>query len=135
MELDSALGEFDGIRQRLATMCEENGGMKQIENMIDSLNRGFAALQHVVIQNEKAALLAAFYETCYRDNEIGLTRSEYGRFLDRLPRSQRARFEERGTFQELAGEDGVIDLQEFQELVDDIVTECDEQMVRLLGKH
>merc|ERR1712110_1037491 len=105
--------------------------------MIDSLNQGFDAMQQVVTNNEKAALLAAFYETAYKETNKfhTISEGEYHRFLDRLANHQRARFEKKGTFGELAGSDGVIDLQEFQQLVDEIVTECDVEMHRLVTQY
>lgn len=45
--------------------------------------------------------------------------------------TQRKRFEAKGTFEELAGKDGVIDVQEFQRLMDDILTEHDGELMRI----
>ena len=130
-EMNETVREFEDIRERLSSLCKENGEMTQIGDLIDSLNRDFDAMRLIVMHNEKAALLSAFYGTCYRDNEIGLSRSEYRRFLGGLSIAQRRRFQDRGTFEELAGEDCVIDLQEFQELVDRIITEYDEEVMRI----
>ena len=122
--------EFEEIRERLSSLCNENEEMTQIEDLIDSLNRDFDAMRLSVLDKEKTTLLLIFYETCYRDDEIGLSRSEYQRFLALLTRDTRRWFEDRGTFEELAGGDSVIGVQEFQELVDSIVTENDEELMR-----
>ena len=60
-----------------------------------------------------------------------MNRNEYKRFLGGLTKEQRRRFEEQGTFEELAGYDGIIDLFEFHELVDEVVTKYDEEAIKI----
>ena len=62
-----------------------------------------------------------YYEVCIRDGEAGLSKEEYNRFLGRLNRNTKQIFKEEGTFEEIAGEDHIIDLVEFEELLDKVI--------------
>ena len=132
-ELNSTMGEFDEIRQNLASLCADDGDMKELSEMVDGLNNGFVEMQNVILNNKKAALLAAYYKVSTRDGDAGLSEKEYKRFLAKLTIEQRQKFQDFGTFQEIAGDDDVIDLAEFQNVVDSIISECDEEMMKLMG--
>lgn len=132
-ELNSTMGQFDEIRQNLASLCSDDGDMKELSEMVDGLNNGFVEMQNVILNNKKAALLAAYYKVSTRDDEAGLSEKEYTRFLAKLTIEQRQKFKDHGTFQEIAGDDNIIDLAEFQNVVDTIISECDEEMMKLMG--
>merc|ERR1712154_621566 len=84
--LGDTLREYDDIRNKLSDLCKDNGDMKQVENMLDSLNNGYAAMCKLMIDNKKAALLASFYRVSTRedDDKNSLSQKEYQRFLAKL---------------------------------------------------
>lgn len=131
-QLKQRLQEFEGIRQHLSGICDEN---QDVHDLVDSLNEDIGALRLTVIHNEKTALLFGFYQQCYRgEQDRGLNRQEYKRFLSGFGVEQRGYFTEKGTFDKLAGDDGIIDMKEFQALVDEIITKYDEEMIRISSK-
>ena len=60
----------------------------------------------------------------------GLSEREYNRFKGRLDKETRVRFEKYGSFQNLAGSDGVIDLAEFSDLMEQILMDMEEASMR-----
>ena len=62
--------------------------------------------------------------------DTGLSKREYNRFKGRLDRETRERFEKHGSFESLAGSDGVIDLAEFSDLMEQILLDMEEQSMR-----
>ena len=60
----------------------------------------------------------------------GLSKREYNRFKGRLDKETRERFEKYGSFESLAGVDGVIDLAEFSDLMEQILLDMEEATMR-----
>ena len=135
-DLHSGLKDFDEIRASLAAMMDsdsDDGKLMTVSELVDSLNADYAEMAQLAVSNRKASLLVNFYDVSTRDDVQGVNEQEWTRFLWRLPIEQRKEFEAKGTFQQLSNGDGVLDLNDFQEVVDDIVAECDEQMVACYG--
>ena len=65
------------------------------------------------------------------DDTDGLTEDEYNHFISALPRNFQRRFESmKQSFDEIAGDDGVLDLEEFTKLCDQFaVAEAQNQVV------
>ena len=125
-ELKERFQKFEEVRQHLSGICDEN---KHVHDVVDSLNDQIDALRLIVIHNEKAALLSKFYGQWKQEN--GLNRQEYARFLSGLDKEQRTNFKEKWTFEQLAGDDEIIDIHEFQRVIDEIVGKYDEEAIRL----
>merc|ERR1711997_838315 len=87
-------------------------------------------MRKVVLENERAHLLTTFYECAFAaSSESGreaMGPNEYIKFEARLSKRQRARFAELGRFKELAGDDGKIDLNKFQDCLELVLEDVDE---------
>ena len=116
---------FDEIRRSLTLIYDED---KDISLMLDAVNDIFRETKETMIRNKKAALLAMYYDVQFRDGELGLSKKEYRRLLGRMSKSDAAFFEELGDFESLAGDDGIIDLVEFQELIERLINATQHEM-------
>eukprot|EP00485_Elphidium_margaritaceum_P009923 CAMPEP_0202688392 /NCGR_PEP_ID=MMETSP1385-20130828/3913_1 /ASSEMBLY_ACC=CAM_ASM_000861 /TAXON_ID=933848 /ORGANISM="Elphidium margaritaceum" /LENGTH=292 /DNA_ID=CAMNT_0049343359 /DNA_START=50 /DNA_END=928 /DNA_ORIENTATION=+ len=132
--MNEHLRQYDEIRAQLATMCEDGGDMEELTAMMDAVNGGVENMQRAVLQNRKAQLLSSYYEVCFRDDINGCSKQEWQRFLAKLTKDQRTQFEKKGTFEQLAGRDNIIDLQEFQGIVDEILAKCDDELMQLMRR-
>eukprot|EP01084_Bolivina_argentea_P154331 269051_1 len=130
-ELDEETKEFEGLVEELRNIAGDN---EDILALLDNTNKIFNDMRKVVLENERAHLLSTFYECAFRDDDNRMDKGEYERFLGRLSKRQREKFKELGTFEELAGDDGAIDLQEFQTMLEEILTEVDELLKQEFAK-
>ena len=80
-EMNKILEQFDQVRESLQAMCEKNGEMHHIGDLVDSLLLGCEEVREITTNNEKAALLSAFYGQCYRNEPGVLDKDEYKRFM------------------------------------------------------
>merc|ERR1712083_823486 len=115
--------EFEGLVEELKNIAGDN---EDILALLDNTNKICNDMRKVVLENERAHLLSTFYECAFRDDDNRMDKKEYERFLGRLSKKQREKFESLGTFEKLAGEDGHIDLQEFQDMLENVLREVDE---------
>lgn len=58
------------------------------------------------------------------DRDVGMSKYEFDRFMERLPPHCQARFKELGmTFESVAGSDNIIDFMEVEKMLDRLVQE------------
>merc|ERR1712013_687131 len=126
-ELDESLQQFDQLRKDLAEIAEKNEG---IGYLVDDINGQMDAMTEVISNNERASLLSIYYEVSTRDREEGLSESEYDRFLGRLNLKTKKYFEECGTFHDIAGDDDIIDLREFEALLDEVIGKQEQEFIK-----
>eukprot|EP01084_Bolivina_argentea_P152052 265299_1 len=122
--LDSTIGEFDSLRQELGKVCGKN---KKLNDMLDEINGQYNDLVSIIGANERAQLFSIYYEVSTKDKQQGLSQMEYERFLGRLNQSTKDFFEEQGTFHQLAGDDAIIDLTEFEQVLDVVIKKQEEE--------
>merc|ERR1712129_477726 len=122
-ELDKETQEFEGLVEELRNIAGDN---EDILALLDNTNKIFNDMRKVVLENERAHLLSTFYECAFRDDDNRMDEEEYRRFLGRLSKRQREKFKKLGDFKSLAGDDDHIDLQEFQDMLEEVLTEVDE---------
>ena len=76
-------------------------------------------MQESLIRHEKEILNKVYDHLEWKDDKDGLTKEEFDEFLAALPQSYRERFDEYGQkFEQMAGDDGILDYNEFTQLVD-----------------
>merc|ERR1719499_2667483 len=130
-ELDEEAKEFEGLVDELKAIAGDN---QDILDLLDNTNKIFNDMRKVVLENERAHLLSTFYECAFRDDDNRMDKLEYDRFLGRLSKKQREKFEKLGPFEQWAGEDGHIDLAEFQDLLNLVLREVDELLKEEFSK-
>merc|ERR1712154_24577 len=130
-ELDEETKEFEGLVEELRNIAGDN---EDILALLDNTNKIFNDMRKVVLENERAHLLSTFYECAFRDDDNRMDENEYKRFLGRLSKRQREKFKDLGSFKDLAGDDNHIDLQEFQTMLEEVLTEVDELLKQEFAK-
>jgi len=81
-----------------------------------------------LIKNEKAILNKVYEQFEMKDDKEDMTEQEFNDFMNALPGEYRKRFQALGkTFKELAGDDNLMQYEEFKTLVDSWADEVGNQ--------
>ena len=142
LDLETQLEHFDRLKREMRESIDVldrdigtgNTDVDNAEHYLDELNELIVEMKQIFIENEKAYLYELYYTMEYRDNEKGLNKREYERLLQRLPEKSRKLLVNNQTFEDIAGDDNVIDLQEFQQFVANYLSQLEQQPLNL-GKH
>ena len=130
IELEKNLEAFEQLRQDLEGVKDKN---KDILDMITEINQQYDDWQELAYENEKAHLLGIYFDCSLRDGQHGLTQDEYKRFLGRLNKRTKQEFEDQGGFQVMdKNDDGIVDLQEFQSMLDAVYESVNEDEMRFI---
>eukprot|EP00484_Ammonia_sp_Unknown_P030596 CAMPEP_0197048750 /NCGR_PEP_ID=MMETSP1384-20130603/24027_1 /TAXON_ID=29189 /ORGANISM="Ammonia sp." /LENGTH=327 /DNA_ID=CAMNT_0042480929 /DNA_START=65 /DNA_END=1048 /DNA_ORIENTATION=- len=124
--------QFEGLVGELKEISKEN---KDVVKILDDTNQIFADMRKVVLENERAHLLTAFYECAFRDDENAMSKKEYQSFLVRLTKKQRERFAQLGSFEDMADETGHIDVVKFQDILEKVLEDVDQLLREEFDKH
>merc|ERR1712129_317301 len=111
-ELEESLLQFEDLRKDLEGVLGQN---KAIAEMVTDINTSMDNMKEIIAENERASLRCIYYQVSTMDREDGLSEKEYQRFMGQLEIKTRKYFKACGTFDEISGEDDIIDLQEFEE--------------------
>ena len=125
--LQASLHEYDQLKQELEEICGDN---QDLNDMINDINGMCSGIKAAVVQNQRSHILQIYYSVQFKDKDQGLSKSEYKRFRAKLDKETRARFDKRGNFETLSGVDHVIDLAEFQDILEDILLEMEENLLK-----
>eukprot|EP00484_Ammonia_sp_Unknown_P017083 CAMPEP_0197024604 /NCGR_PEP_ID=MMETSP1384-20130603/5118_1 /TAXON_ID=29189 /ORGANISM="Ammonia sp." /LENGTH=243 /DNA_ID=CAMNT_0042453013 /DNA_START=115 /DNA_END=843 /DNA_ORIENTATION=- len=104
--LKSTLSQYDDLRNSLQDIC---GANEDLNKMLNEINDMYSGMEQTIIANTKAGILAAYYDAAFRDEEEGMNKQEYRRFLGRLDKKTREIFQSYGSFESIAGDDNLID--------------------------
>lgn len=126
-ELNDTMNQYDQLKKDLEEIAGDN---KDLNDMINQINGMYAGMKAAVVQNQRSSILDIFYDVQFKDKDSGLSSSEYKRFKSRLDKETRTRFEKYGSFEQLSGIDNVIDLAEFQDLLEQILLDMEEELLR-----
>merc|ERR1719433_1400798 len=103
---------FQEIDEKLKTLGDDN--IVGLENLREMSKNVMGSLKKELIQHQRDILRTTHEAFEFGDDNEGMNKEEYERFLKALPDDFRGRFESMGrTFEDIAGDDGVIDLDEF----------------------
>ena len=103
-------------------------------DVVTNLNGIYSDIHSIIIENEKTTLYEMYYDVELRDGMKGLTKREWNQLVSRLTVNQSKRFAKFGTFEEIAGNDGIMSFQEFQDLVKKMLQSYDKAIVRARSK-
>lgn len=129
--LKATLGQYDELKESLKEICGDN---QQLNDLINDVNEMYSSMKNTILSNTRAGILSAYYDAALKDDEEGMSPREYKRFLARLDKKTRSVFEGFGSFEQIAGEDGLIDLAEFQQLVDKLLAEQADELILEQGQ-
>jgi len=128
--LKDTLGQYDQLKNSLQEICGDN---QELNDLINDVNDMYSSMKQTILSNTRAGILAAYYSASLRDDEEGMSSKEYRRFKMGLDKETRAVFEGFGTFEEIAGDDEIIDLDEFQALVDKLLEQQGDQLMNAMS--
>lgn len=129
--LKATLGQYDELKESLKEICGDN---QQLNDLINDVNEMYSSMKNTILSNTRAGILSAYYDAALKDDEEGMSPREYKRFLARLDKKTRSVFEGFGSFEQIAGDDGLIDLAEFQQLVDKLLAEQADELILEQGQ-
>jgi hypothetical protein len=129
-DLEKQVEAFGPLLEQLGIIAKDS---EELAGIIDETNQIFSDTKRAMLQNERASLLNTYYQVCYLDRSDGMSAREYERFLGMLSEKHRAMFTKRGTFEDLAGEDGIMDANEFQVVLEHVLKDVEETLTIELG--
>eukprot|EP01083_Nonionella_stella_P039007 106076_1 len=124
--LKATLSQYDELKESLSEICGDN---QQLNDLINDVNDMYDSMKKTILSNTRAGILSAYYDAALKDDEEGMSEREYKRFLARLDKKTRAIFKTFGSFEQIAGTDGLIDLHEFQGLVDQLLSKQEDELI------
>lgn len=75
-------------------------------------------------ENERALIGKIAQDIEFLDKDSGMSKEEFDNFFSRIPAKLQTRFRTLGlTFEKVAGEDGVVDFMEVEDLISKLMTE------------
>merc|ERR1712013_336447 len=86
-----------------------------VSEQINDVNEMYSSMKNTILSNTRAGIFSAYYNAALMDESEGMSEREYRRFLARLDKKTRGIFQSFGSFESIAGEDELIDLNEFQQ--------------------
>lgn len=123
---------FESLRKELAEICKDNETLKA---KLDEVSKICNDLLLAIKKNEKAHLLSIYYKLALKRGADSLTRKDYHQFLGRLNQSTREEIEKQGGFEAMdRNNDGLIDVHEFQDLINTVLEITEEEEVKLLKR-
>lgn len=124
--LKATLSQYDELKNSLSEICGDN---QQLNDLINDVNDMYNSMKNTILSNTRAGILSAYYDAALKDDEEGMSQKEYRRFLSRLDKKTRAIFQSFGSFEQIAGSDQLIDLHEFQKLVDQLLSQQADELI------
>merc|ERR1712192_268476 len=124
--LKATLGQYDELKNSLQEICGDN---QQLNDLINDVNDMYSSMKNTILSNTRAGILSAYYNAALMDESEGMSEREYKRFLARLDKKTRGIFQSFGSFASIAGDDSLIDLNEFQQLVDKLLAEQSDELI------
>jgi len=122
--LDEKGREFAGLVEELKLIADDD---EDVLDLVEKTNQIFNDMRAVVLENERAHLLSTFYGCAFLDSDNRMNQREYDSFLNRLTIKQRNYFEHQGSFAQFE-EDGHIDLEKFQDILEVVLLNVDEML-------
>ena len=118
VKLKENIMKFQELDKNLRTISDSN--IRGIEKIQKKSRMVMDSMYQSLIRSEKS-ILHSVYDNLEWDNNIkGLSHQQFEMFWKKLPRSYYKRWLNLGkTFQELAGENGILDYKEFTQMVDE----------------
>lgn len=120
--LQQDVAQFGDVRKNLEEFAKKTG--KDISQVIGDVNGVYDKIFELTVQNEKALLQRIAADIEFMDRDAAMSKQEFERFIQRIPKHLQERFQAMGTsFEEIAGEDMMIDHREMGGLIDKLLAE------------
>jgi len=125
--LEKELDGFEKLKQNFEKFASDTG--HDISKVMNNANKIYSKMQENTVNNEKALLGKIAQDLEFVDRDVGMSKEEFNKWLDRIPEKLRKKYENMGfTYEAVAGEDGTIDFMEVENLIQKLVEETDEKL-------
>merc|ERR1712228_60 len=109
--------KFKKLDENLKKLADSN--IEGLDKLRKSSEQVMQTMQESLIRHEKEILNKVFDHLEFGDEKPGLSRDEFKAFWKQMPSSYHDRWKRGGqTFEDIAGDDGVLDYQEFTAMCD-----------------
>jgi len=116
-KLKENVEKFKKLDENLKKLAGSN--IEGLEKLQKSSEQVMKSMQESLVRHEKEILNKVFDHMELRDHQEGLTKSEFDEFWKQMPASYVKRWKKSGkTFKDIAGNDGVLDYDEFTRMAD-----------------
>lgn len=114
------ISKFRSLQENLNKFAGGNiEGMEELQKQAEKMKGSW---QDSLIKNEKSIFHKIFEELEMKDDQEDMSREEFEGFLKALPEDYSALFATK-SWEKMAGEDGIMQFEEFKDVVDEIVEE------------
>merc|ERR1712154_532040 len=116
------ISKFKALDDKLGKLADDNiAGLEKLQEMSKTVQD---SIQKELIQHQRDILMRVQETMEFGDDTDGLNEDEYNRFIAYLPIGFQNRFKEmEAEFVDIAGDDGVLDLDEFTKICDEFAVE------------
>merc|ERR1719471_147283 len=97
--LKATLSQYDELKDSLKEICGDN---QHLNDLINDVNEMYSSMKNTILSNTRAGILSAYYDAALKDDEEGMNKREYKRFIAKLDKKTRAVFVNFGTFEEIS---------------------------------
>eukprot|EP01084_Bolivina_argentea_P057785 105549_1 len=118
----SNIEKFKNLDERLSKLAADNiSGLEKLQEMSKTVQD---SITKELVQHERDIVFRVQESMEIGDDQDGLSEDEFNRFIAALPLSFRQRFENMAeSWSDIAGDDGVLDMEEFTALADKFALE------------
>ncbi|CAD7694713.1 unnamed protein product [Ostreobium quekettii] len=125
--LASELEGFEKLKENWEKWAGETG--KDVSKVLENANKIYEKMHANTVNNEKALLGKIAQDLEFADKDVGLSETEFNKWLDRIPKKQRDKYKASGfTYESIAGADGTIDFMEIENLITKLMEENTEKL-------
>merc|ERR1719229_405527 len=114
------ISKFKALDERLSKLADDNiAGLEKLQEMTKTVQD---SIQKELVQHQRDIVMRVQETMEFGDDQEGMSKEEYDRFVGALPAAYQAVFNKQD-FNQMAGDDGNMDLKEFTKMIDDICIE------------
>ena len=119
--LHSELLALTSLRENLELYAKDN--QEDFSKVLKDINGSFSRLENITKANERVLIARVAQDLEFLDNKEGMKREEYERFVNRVPKSLKPKFNELGynSFDKVAGDNNIVDYKEIKSIVQSVV--------------
>ena len=114
--------KFRDLDDKLSKLADDNiEGMERLKKLSQHVQE---SIHEELVQHERDILHKVMDVMEFKDNKQGLNEQEYNQFVGMLPLSFQRRFSRMDkTFDEISGQDDILDLEDFMKLADEFAVQ------------
>lgn len=115
--LHAELNGFKSLRDSMSKYADSMG--KDFKETMNQANALYSKMEQMTIDNERTLLFKAAQDLEFLDREAGMSKMEFERFSERIPKQHKAKFQDiHLRFDEFKNEGGVLEYAKIEELIE-----------------